>query len=66
MEYEKLLLPVFDNCIKITNNNIIYDGKILQIEINNHNNHAIKRRKGFRCSKLTRLSKRELLLIPPR
>jgi hypothetical protein len=33
IEYQKLLLPVFDNCIEITNN--IDDDKILQIDINN-------------------------------
>jgi hypothetical protein len=65
IEYEKLLLPAFDKYIEITNNNID-DGKILQIEINNHNNHAMNRRKGFRYSKPTRLSKRELLLVPSR
>jgi hypothetical protein len=64
MEYQKLLLPVFDNCIEITNN--IDDGKILQIDINNHNNHAMNRRKGFRYSKPMMLSKRELLLVPSR
>jgi hypothetical protein len=64
IEYEKLLLPVFDKCIEITNN--IDDGKILQIDVNNHNNHAMKRRKGFRYSRSTRLSKRELLLVPSR
>jgi DNA-directed RNA polymerase subunit RPC12/RpoP len=67
MEYEKLLLPVFDRYIEITNNNIINDGKILQIDISNHNNnHAMNRRKGFRYSKQMRLSKRELLLVPSR
>src|SRR5215216_787877 len=64
IEYEKLLLPAFDKCIEITNN--IDDGKILQIDVNNHNNHAMKRRKGFRYSRSTRLSKRELLLVPSR
>ena len=65
MEYEKLLLPVFDKCIEITNNNID-NGKILEIDINNHNNHAMNRRKGFRYSEPTRLSKRELLFVPSR
>ncbi len=64
IEYEKLLLPAFDKYIEITNN--IDDGKILQIDINNHNNHAMNRRKGYRYSKPTRLSKRELLLVPSR
>ena len=63
-QYEKLVLPAFDKCIEITNN--IDDGKILQIDVNNHNNHAMNRRKGFRYSKPTRLSKRELLLVPSR
>jgi hypothetical protein len=62
MEYEKLLLPVFDKCLEITND--IDDNKILQIS--NHNNHAMNRRKSFRYSKPTRLSKRELLLVPSR
>ena len=65
MEYEKLLLPVFDKRIEITNNNIDED-KILQIDINNHNNHAMNRRKGFHYGKPMRLSKRELLLVPSR
>src|SRR5215218_5183304 len=64
IEYEKLLLPAFDKYIEITNN--IDDGKILQIDINNHNNHAMNRRKGFRYSKPMMLSKRELLLVPSR
>ena len=64
MEYEKLILPVFDRCIEITNNNID-DGKILQIDVNNHN-HAMNRRRGISYSKPTRLSKRELLLVPSR
>jgi len=59
MEYEKLLLPAFDKCIEITND--VDDGKIVQIDINNYNNHAMNRRKGFRYSKPMRLSKRELL-----
>jgi hypothetical protein len=63
MEYKKLLLPVFDKCIEITNN---MSNNILQIEINNHNNHAMNRRKGFRYSKPTWLSKKELLLAPSR
>ena len=54
----------FDKCIEITNNNID-DGKILQIEINNHN-CAMNRRKGFRYGKPMGLSKRELLLVPSR
>src|SRR5215216_1819571 len=41
MEYEKLLLPVFDNYIEITNN--IDDDKIIQIGVNNHN-YTAKRR----------------------
>jgi hypothetical protein len=64
-EYEKLLLPAFDKCIEITNNNID-NGKILQIDINNHNNHPMDRRKGFRYGKSMRLSMREILLVPPR
>jgi hypothetical protein len=64
IEYEKLLLPVFDNCIEITNN--IDDDKILQIDINTHNYHAMNRRKCFRYSKPIRLNKRELLLVPSR
>jgi hypothetical protein len=67
MEYEKFLLPAFDKCIEITNNNNIDNGKILQIDINDHNNHAMNRRKGFRyVSKLTMLSKKELLSVPRR
>ncbi len=68
LEYEKLLLSVFDKCIEITNNNSndIDNGKILQIDINNHNNHAMNRRKGFRYSKPTMLSERELLSVPSR
>jgi hypothetical protein len=61
-EYEKLLLPSFDKCIEITNNNID-NGKILQIETNNH---PMNRRKGFRYGKPMRLSMREILLVPPR
>ena len=63
MEYEKLLFPVFDKYIEITNNNMNND-KILQIDINNRNNRVMKRRKVFRYSKPTRLSNRELLLVP--
>ena len=69
MEYEKLLLPAFDKCIEITNNNSnnIGNDKILQVETNNHNNHAMhKRRKGFGYSKLVRMSKKELLLVSSR
>jgi DNA-directed RNA polymerase subunit RPC12/RpoP len=65
MEYEKLLLPAFDRCIEITNNNID-NGKILQIDINNHNNHAMNRKKGISYSRPVRVSKRELLSVPPR
>ena len=65
MEYEKLLFPVFDKYIEITNNNID-DGKILQIDINNHNNHAMNIRKGFHYSTPVRVSKRELLLVSSR
>jgi DNA-directed RNA polymerase subunit RPC12/RpoP len=65
MEYEKFLSPAFDKCIEITNNNSD-NGKILQIDINNHNNHAMNTRKGFCYSKLKMLSKRELLSVPPR
>ena len=63
-EYERFLLPAFDKCIEITNN--IDDDKILQIDINSHNNHAMNRRRGFRYSKPMRLSKKELLLVPSR
>ena len=71
MKYEKLLLSVFDKCIEITNNNNsnsnnIDNGKILQIDINDHNNLAMNRRKGFCYSKSMRLSKKELLSVPPR
>ena len=67
MEYEKLLFPVFDRCIEITNNNNIDNGKILQIDINNDNNHTMnKRRKGLRYSTPIKLSKRELLSVPSR
>jgi hypothetical protein len=52
MKYEKFLTPVFDKCVEITNNNID-NGKTLQIDINNHNNHAMNRRKGFCYSKPT-------------
>src|SRR5215208_7133914 len=69
-EYERFLLPAFDKCIEITNNNNIDNidnGMTLQIDIDNHNNHAMNRRKGFRyVGKPTMLSKRELLLIPLR
>ena len=65
MEYEKLLFPVFDKYIEITNNNID-DGKILQIDINNHNSHAMNIRKGFHYSTPVRVSKRELLLVSSR
>jgi hypothetical protein len=64
MEYEKFLTPVFDNMIEITDN--MNNDKILQIDINNHNNQSMNKRKGFRYSKPTRLSKKELLLVPPR
>ena len=64
MEYEKFLLPAFDKCIEITND--IDDDKILQVEINNHNNYAMNRRKGVRYSRLTMLSEKELLLVPSR
>ena len=64
MKYEKFLLSVFDKCIEITNNNNIDNGKILQIDINDHNNHAMNRRKGFCYSKSMRLSKKELLSVP--
>jgi len=60
-EYEKLLLPAFDKCIEITNNNID-NGKILQIDINNY----IAKRRGLSSAKHTTLSKRELLLVPSR
>jgi hypothetical protein len=63
-EYERLLIRAFDKSIKITNN--IDDGKILRIDISNHNNnHAMNRRKDL-YSKPTRLSRRELLLVPSR
>ena len=70
MKYEKFLLSVFDKCIEITNNNNNIDnnsnnidnGKILQIDINNHN-YAAKRR-GLSSARHTRLSKKELLLVP--
>ena len=65
IEYEKLLLPAFDKYIEITNNNID-DGKILQIDINNHNSYAMNRRKGLCYSKPMGLSKSELLLVPSR
>ena len=61
MEYGKLLFPVFDNCIEITND--VDDGKILRVNINNHN-HAMNRRKRISYSKPTRLRKGELLLVP--
>jgi DNA-directed RNA polymerase subunit RPC12/RpoP len=62
IEYEKLLLPAFDKCIEITNNNNIDNGKILQIDINNY----IAKRRGRNSAKHTTLSKRELLLVPSR
>jgi hypothetical protein len=65
MEYEKFIPAAFDKYIEITNNNID-NGKILQIDIYDHNNHAMNRRKGFRYSKLTMPNKRELLPVPPR
>jgi hypothetical protein len=65
MEYEKFIPPAFDKYIEITNNNID-NGKILQIDIHDHNNHAMNRRKGFRYSKLTMPNKREILPVPPR
>jgi hypothetical protein len=66
MEYGKLFLPAFDKCIEITDDT--NDSKLLRIDIdiNNHNNHAINRRKGFHYSKPMRLSKKELLLVPSR
>jgi hypothetical protein len=64
MEYEKLLLSVLDKCIEITND--IDNGKIIQIDINNHNNNVMNRRNGFHYSKPTRVSKRELLSVPSR
>ena len=72
MKYEKFLLSVFDKCIEITNNNIdnnsnnIDNGKILQIDIIDHNNHAMNGRKGFCYSKSMRLGKKDLLSVPPR
>lgn len=65
MEYEKFIPPAFDKYIEITNNNID-NGMILQIDIHDHNNHAMNRRKCFRYSKLTMPKKRELLPVPPR
>jgi hypothetical protein len=61
-EYEKILLPAFDKCIEITNNNNIDNGKILQIDINNY----IAKRRGLSSAKHMTLSKRELLLVPSR
>jgi hypothetical protein len=61
MEYEKLLLPSFDTCIEITNNNID-NSKLLQIDINNYT----AKRRGLSSAKHTTLSKRELLLVPSR
>jgi hypothetical protein len=60
VEYKKLLFPTFVKYIEIKNNNID-NGKILQIDINNHN-YAAKRR-DLSSAKHTRLSKRELLLV---
>jgi hypothetical protein len=59
-EYEKQLVPVFDKCIKVTND--INDNRILQMNVINHN---IKKKGSFRKAAL-RLKKRELLLVSSR
>jgi hypothetical protein len=56
-EYEKQFVPVFDKCIKVTND--INDNRILQMNVSNHNT---KKKDSLRKAAL-RLKKRELLLV---
>jgi hypothetical protein len=56
-EYEKLLLPLFDKCINITN--ITDDNKILQIDVH----RVFKRKEPWNT---VPLRKTELALVPRR
>jgi hypothetical protein len=59
-KYERLLLPFFDNVIRVTND--IKDGKVLQADVRNQN-HRIGG-KGSRFVISTQLRRRELSLVP--
>jgi hypothetical protein len=61
-QYTKPLITVFDKCIEITND--IDDNKVMRIDIKIRN--RVIKRKCFHYSMSTRLSERELLLVPSR
>jgi hypothetical protein len=61
-KYEKLLYPMFDNTIRITND--IENSKVLQVKVHNQNRHIVG--KGFCSSSSTNLCKKELSLVPLR
>ena len=68
--YEKLLLPIFDKGIEITNDDDIDNNSKLLLQIKVVNNHSsnIKKEKEY-CSssnRLITLEKSGLLLVPPR
>jgi Rad51 len=61
-EYEKLLFPVFDNVIGITND--FENRKVLRAQVCNRNQNIGG--KGFLPTKSTKISDQELLLVPLR
>jgi DNA-directed RNA polymerase subunit RPC12/RpoP len=61
-KFEKLLLPLFDNVIRIVND--IENNEVLQVNVHNQNHHIGG--KGIRSAISTKLCKQELLLVPLR